>query len=150
MEYLKDAACISVFIFQARSVKEAQRSQYATFKLFLGDFSSLRAGFKQRSFLRLGPQPLEALRPHFSIKKNNGTELISVPLLVPLPRCSAGEQSEPARARGMGPAMSNTKSTAFAESFPDLAVRRTWRGTDESLFAGHDFSNVLFHKFGGK
>lgn len=44
----------------------------------------------------------------------------------------------------MGPAMSNTKSTAFAESFPDLAVRRTWRGTDESLFA------VLFHKFGGK
>ena len=69
MEYLKDAACISVFIFQARSVKEAQGSQYATFKLFLGDFSSLRAGFKQRSFLRLGPQPLEALRPHFSIKK---------------------------------------------------------------------------------
>ena len=60
---------ISVFIFQARSVKEAQRSQYATFKLFLGDFSSLRAGFKQRSFLRLGPQPQEALRPHFSIKK---------------------------------------------------------------------------------
>lgn len=50
----------------------------------------------------------------------------------------------------MGPAMSNTKSTAFAESFPDLAIRRTWRGTDESLFAGHDFSNVLFHKFGGK
>ena len=69
MEYLKDAACISVFIFQAGSVKEAQGSQYATVKLFLGNFSSLRAGFKQRSFLRLGPQPLEALRPHFSIKK---------------------------------------------------------------------------------
>ena len=47
----------------------------------------------------------------------------------------------------MGPALSNTKSTAFAESFPDLAVRRAWRGMDESLFAGHEM--FCFTSLGG-